>query len=184
VCGGLVPETPYTFRVKARNHDDVETAWRYLGSQMTAFVDLDGDGLPDSWEQQIIDDNREDDIETIWDVLPEDDYDGDGSPNEEEFCANTDATDDESYFAIVNIVRNPDDTVSVFWNCVAGATYRVEYCDEEMSAGMTWLIAQDGLGMLSTGVREWVDDGSYTGTPPANVPERYYRVMVYGPCGE
>jgi hypothetical protein len=116
--------------------------------------------------------------------LPDDDYDGDGSSNEEEFCANTDPTDDQSYFAIVNIVRNATGTVSVFWSCVAGTLYRVEYCDEELSPSMVWLTARDGLGMLVPGVREWVDDGSYTGTPPANVPERYYRVMVHGPCGK
>jgi len=182
VCGGLAPETVYAFRVKARNYEDVETTWCFLGTQMTAFTDNDGDGLPDSWEQQIIDDDPLDDIETIWDVSPDDDYDDDGSTNGEEFCANTDPTDDQSFFAVINIVRNPY-TVSVFWKCVAGVTYRVEYCDEEMDSGMTWLTAQDGIGTYVPGVHAWTDDGSQTGTPPANVPHRYYRVMVYGPCG-
>jgi hypothetical protein len=181
-CGGLAPETSYSFRVKARNLEGAETGWRYLGRQYTPFVDNDGDGLPDSWEQHIIDDDLFDDIETIWDVDPEDDYDGDDSPNEEEFCAHTDPTDDTSFFAIVNIVRNPDTTVSLFWNCVGGELYRVEYCDGEMAPGMTWMPAADQLYAPSTGVYEWVDDGSGTGTPPAAVKYRYYRVMVYGPC--
>ena len=65
VCGGLTPETVYNFRVKARNFNNVETSWCALGTNMMAFIDNDGNGLPDSWKQQIIDADRGDGIETI-----------------------------------------------------------------------------------------------------------------------
>lgn len=55
--------------------------------------DDDGDGLPDDWEQQIIDADPADDIETIYDVLPGDDFDGDGDSNGTEYTNNTDPTD-------------------------------------------------------------------------------------------
>ena len=41
-------------------------------------TDCDGDNLPDEWEQQIIDADPDDGIESISDVLPDDDFDGDG----------------------------------------------------------------------------------------------------------
>lgn len=59
--------------------------------------DEDGDGLPDEWEEQIIDDDPDDDIETIEDVKPNDDYDEDGFTNKEEYEADTDPTDPDDF---------------------------------------------------------------------------------------
>ena len=52
-------------------------------------VDSDGDDLPDIWEQQIIDANEDDAINTVADVLPEDDFDEDGVTNAGEFAGDT-----------------------------------------------------------------------------------------------
>lgn len=49
-----------------------------------------GDGLPDDLELQIINDNPNDDILSIADVLPGDDYDNDGKTNLEEYTDGTD----------------------------------------------------------------------------------------------
>ena len=117
-------------------------------------------------------------------MSPEDDYDGDGSPNGEEFCVNTDPADDESFFAVISILKNLLGCVDVTWKCAAGTTYRVEYCDEVMAPGMTWLTAEDGITTSMDGEYTWMDTGSCTGTPPLTVPCRNYRVMVYSPCSE
>ncbi|RLC02253.1 MAG: hypothetical protein DRI57_30265 [Deltaproteobacteria bacterium] len=66
--------------------------------------DIDSDGLPDSWEQQIIDAQTNDAIMTVEDVNPEDDFDGDGDSNLTEYTNNTGPTDPTDF----NI--NPDDT--------------------------------------------------------------------------
>jgi len=50
-----------------------------------AVTDWDGDGLPDEWEQQIIDAKPDDDIKTLGDVLRDDDFDGDGESNFKEW---------------------------------------------------------------------------------------------------
>ncbi len=55
--------------------------------------DIDGDGLPDDFEQAIIDSNPSDDIETIDDVLPENDFDGDGYSNLRELFSMSNAID-------------------------------------------------------------------------------------------
>jgi hypothetical protein len=54
--------------------------------------DTDTDGLSDDWEQQIIDADPNDGITTINDVNPNDDFDGDGLTNDEEFWNRTDPT--------------------------------------------------------------------------------------------
>ncbi|MGI9240212.1 MAG: hypothetical protein ACR2RV_05395 [Verrucomicrobiales bacterium] len=58
--------------------------------------DLDMDGLTDVWEEQIIDADETDDIVTIEDVLPEDDFDSDGADNGDEFENRTDPVDEDS----------------------------------------------------------------------------------------
>ena len=181
-CTGLAPETIYGFRVKARNSEGIETGWCMLGLVSTLFVDNDSDGLPDSWEQQIIDDDPFDNIQTIWDVSPNDDYDGDGEPNGVEYCARTDPTDPNSYFAIVQITRNPSGSISVFWKSVIGEIYAIEYSDDPMGPAMIWHNALYQVG-ATTELTEFMDDGTFTGSPPSSVQKRYYRVMVYGACG-
>lgn len=60
------------------------------------IFDTDDDGLPDSFEQAIIDADPSDTIITLTDVLPSDDFDNDGSDNEEEFNRLTDPVDEDS----------------------------------------------------------------------------------------
>jgi len=61
------------------------------------FVDSDQDGLPDAWEQQIIDADPDDAITTIYDVLPDGDFDDDGFTNLEEFKGETSPVDENEY---------------------------------------------------------------------------------------
>ncbi len=52
----------------------------------------DNDCLPDAWERRIVDDNPRDAIRNVHDVLPGDDYDGDGLANRNEYLQGTDPT--------------------------------------------------------------------------------------------
>jgi len=54
--------------------------------------DGDSDGMPDAWEQQIVDADLSDNIETIEDVFPDDDFDHDGWSNIQEYLRGTDPT--------------------------------------------------------------------------------------------
>ncbi|GMU91302.1 MAG: hypothetical protein AMXMBFR4_03600 [Candidatus Hydrogenedentota bacterium] len=57
------------------------------------WLDTDGDGMGDNFEMRIINHNTGDGITSFADVLPEDDYDGDGYINIAEFIYRTDPTD-------------------------------------------------------------------------------------------
>ena len=63
--------------------------------------DTDGDGLPDVWEQRVIDASFRDDIGTIADVRPQDDFDGDGCTNSAEFEHRTDPVDPRNYVLLL-----------------------------------------------------------------------------------
>ena len=58
--------------------------------------DTDSDGLPDNWEQSIVDADPNDAVTSIDDVLPGDDFDGDGEINATEYSNGTDPTDARS----------------------------------------------------------------------------------------
>jgi flagellar hook assembly protein FlgD len=53
-------------------------------------TDVDGDGMLDDWEQLIVDANPNDNMVNIYDVLPKDDFDGDGFSNLREFMSDSD----------------------------------------------------------------------------------------------
>ena len=55
-------------------------------------LDEDGDGISDLWELLIVDADSEDAIESIQDVLPDDDFDGDGFTNLQEYEMGLDPT--------------------------------------------------------------------------------------------
>jgi hypothetical protein len=61
-----------------------------LSPEWSFHLDTDNDGMADWWEKMVIDHSDIDDIETLEDVRPEDDLDGDFSTNLEEFLAGTD----------------------------------------------------------------------------------------------
>jgi len=60
------------------------------------LVDIDADWMTDNWEQQIIDTNPDDDIDSIQKVKPDDDFDHDNMSNLAEFQNGTDPVNPDS----------------------------------------------------------------------------------------
>jgi hypothetical protein len=75
----------------------ISTASRGKAEQVTigagSLEDSDGDGLPDAWEQRIVNASSQDNITSINEVLPGDDFDADGESNWTEYLNGTDPTD-------------------------------------------------------------------------------------------
>ena len=88
----------------------------YLSGNVPAPNDLDGDGLPDTWE-----------IEQFGSAaaLPSDDPDGDGSDNYSEYIAGTDPNDDQSTFSISGFWVDEAGS-HLTWNSVEGRSYQVQ----------------------------------------------------------
>ncbi len=103
---------------------EISTASR--GTAMNVMIgssvaDVDGDGLPDEWEQAIVDADPNDNITSVEDVLPDDDFDGDGKTNEQEYNDGTDPTVAATYRLTTSI--SPQAGGSVTPECSGGCVY-------------------------------------------------------------
>lgn len=92
---------------------------------LTIGVDSDGDGLPDAWEQQLIDSDRTGKLKTLADVKPGDDLDGDGLTNYQEYLLGTYALDriDGLALAAVEVVNG---YAHLRFSVVTGRTYTIK----------------------------------------------------------
>jgi hypothetical protein len=137
-----------------------------IGIFSLGATDQDTDGMPDAWEQQIVDANLGDSITSIADVLPGDDYDGDGLNNMEEFIAGTLPTDSGSVFAISTTAAAGSQYV-LRWYSVSGKHYSVHKSTNLMS----------GFDALASGIVGEAPINSYTDTV-TNASTIYYMIGV------
>jgi len=100
----MLPTSPFTIRVVIGSTGYVpiqmQGELRELGAiggstrlDLTLGVDSDSDGLPDSWERDVIDFDPDDTIRNLADVSPGGDADRDGMSNLSEYIAGTYAFD-------------------------------------------------------------------------------------------
>ena len=89
-------------------------------------TDADGDGLPDTWEQMILFASGGT-LTNVNQVLPGDDFDGDGVSNQDEFVAGTDPTWDVDLLAMDAIVHLPNvNRFGVGFYSVRAKTYELQ----------------------------------------------------------
>jgi len=133
----------------------------------SGIVDVDGDGMDDTVEQQIVDADPHDDINSIDDVLPGDDFDGDGLSNGAEAVAGTSATDAGSVFALASPgdAESADDFV-LRWYSVAGKSYSVLRCTD----------LSGGFSSMATGIPARPPMNAYTTTVTS--ASAYYSIAV------
>lgn len=91
---------------------------------LTLGVDSDKDGMPDAWEQDIIDSDPNDGYKTLADVKPGDDADNDGLTNLQEYMAGTYALDELDGVA-VEVINVSNGIAQLRFLAVTGRTYRI-----------------------------------------------------------
>ncbi|MCX6904174.1 MAG: hypothetical protein NTW03_12005, partial [Verrucomicrobia bacterium] len=108
--------------------------------------DLNNDGLPDWWEQQILDASLavNGPIRSIWDVRPTDDFDHDGLSNQAEFLAGTSPVDPQSRFALLVPTVADGSPVTVRWTSVANKIYTV-WRSTNLTLPNSFVIQQDNI---------------------------------------
>jgi hypothetical protein len=92
---------------------------------LTLGIDADGDGLPDAWEQALIDNDRTGRLRALGDVKPGDDLDGDGLTNLQEYHLGTYALDpvDGLTLAIVEVAGG---AARLRFAVIAGRRYTIK----------------------------------------------------------
>lgn len=144
---------------------------------VTAGTDSDGDGLPDEWEQWLVDLSTNPAIASVADIHAEDDFDGDGVPNGDEYRAGTFAFLDYDYFFLERSRLSAQGWWLIQFLSVPGKVYRLyEAYQVPTYPGDTWspgvYSTSDG-GALGAGVVE--GDGGWTSLyiPMTNSPRAY-----------
>ncbi|HOW96897.1 MAG TPA: hypothetical protein P5567_13280 [Kiritimatiellia bacterium] len=144
---------------------------------VTAGSDSDGDGLPDEWEQWLVDLSTNPAITSVADIHAEDDFDGDGVPNGEEYRAGTFAFLDYDYFFIERSRLSAQGWWLIQFLSVPGKVYRLyEAYQVPTYPGDAWspgVYSTTDAGALGAGVIE--GDGGWTSLyiPVTNSPRAY-----------
>jgi hypothetical protein len=129
----LRPMLPFTIRVVINNVSYVPiemtgATWE-IGNpsestrlDLTVGIDSDADGLPDAWEQAVIDGDLSGRLMGLNDVRPEDDLDGDALTNLQEWTAGTYALDGSDAL-IPKFIELKNGLARLRFLAIAGRTY-------------------------------------------------------------
>ncbi len=134
------------------------------------FMDSDGDGIPDWWEYLH--------FGGVTNAVADADDDGDGATNFQEYVADTDPNDDQSFFAITQIEQDNDGSIKTLtFSSSTARVYRVEYLDEPLTNYPAWTPADPPPFPGQPVDTTW----DATNAPPATNALRFFRVEVSVP---
>jgi hypothetical protein len=143
----------------------------------TASEDADNDGLPDTWEQELMN-WAWGEFASIWDVRGSDDYDGDGMSNLDEYRAGSFPFLDYDYLYIEMLNRTPNARLRLTFLSVPGKCYTTT-CSTNLSksAWTTCPFSLTDAGTTQTtpaeGTGNWLS--LYV---PLEQPSRFIRLNV------
>jgi hypothetical protein len=128
---------------------------------VTSGTDTDGDGLPDPWERLLLE-NSGGAFTDISQIRPEDDFDGDGVSNGDEYRTGTYAFVATDYFYVEELARVANGRLRLRFLTTPGITYQVLATDN-LGPASVWQPAPLALAEDETPRYEAVvGDGYYT----------------------
>lgn len=119
---------PVTYTNNLADVSSSSTMFTMPGTNVTLIAtyyqwDSDLDGMDDDWEQQIVDAILDDGINSVFDVLPGDDFDGDGVSNGDEYTLNRDPVVIEAMIANLSVAQRPGTkTIDITYDLISGST--------------------------------------------------------------
>ena len=97
-----------------------------MACNLVVGTDLDGDGMPDEYENLLLPYYIEAGRGTsIWNILPTDDFDGDGYSNEQEFIAGTIPVEESDFLKIDEFNQSAAGLMALKFLSAPGRTYEV-----------------------------------------------------------
>jgi len=158
------------------------SGWMYVVKRSPP-VDADEDGLPDEFEETIVAFDPADAIDAITDVFANDDLDGDGQTNRDEYIAGTDPTDPHDLSRVTaNIIPDTGEFL-LSWPTRSGRTYQVLWYNEELNAWqpVQWPVIQRAFGgrlsFRDHGINTIGDGDDSPGAP--GVARRFYMIRTW-----
>ncbi len=125
------------------------------------------EGMTSEWIQRLVDADPDDEVRTEDDLVVSDDFDGDGTSNEEEFWAGTDPVNARSFFHLATPVQPAEVGVVLQWPSASNRVYMLMRSNK---------LCQ-GFQAVAEGIPSTAPMNTYTDHPPAWA-SLFYRVAV------